>query len=400
MPETLPITKMLGAEKRAVSVIAGIAMLRMLGLFALLPVLSLYAADFADATPLLVGLAVGAYGLTQAGLQIPMGVLSDRVGRKPVILGGLAVFAIGSAIAGMSDTIGGVIAGRFLQGAGAISATLTALVADATRGEVRTRSMAVLGVGIGASFVVAMVFGPWFASIYGVRALFFLGIGVAVLAAALVLALPRSIEQPAAPARLDFRAAMKPELLRLDFFVFILHTILTASFVALPFLLAADLELPLRRHWQLYVGAIALSLAGTIPLILRDERRGKTHTIGFAVLLVLLGELALSVVAFSALTTFLALALFFAGFNFLEAGLPARLSKLAPDDARGATLGVFSSSQFLGAFAGGLIGGRFLADGRPENVFFVCALLAAIWLALAGFGGGRRTAPGGQSGGS
>ena len=140
---------MLGAEKRAVSVIAAIAMLRMLGLFALLPVLSLYAAEFADATPLLVGLAVGAYGLTQAGLQIPMGALSDRIGRKPVIIGGLAVFAIGSAIAGLSDTIGGVITGRFLQGAGAISATLTALVADATRGEVRTRSMAVLGIGIG-----------------------------------------------------------------------------------------------------------------------------------------------------------------------------------------------------------------------------------------------------------
>lgn len=378
---------MLGTEKRAIGIIAAIAMLRMLGLFALLPVLALYAAEFADATPLLVGLAVGAYGLTQAGLQIPMGALSDRIGRKPVILGGLAVFAIGSAIAGVSDTIGGVIAGRFLQGAGAISATLTALVADATRGEVRTRSMAVLGVGIGLSFIIAVAFGPWFASLYGVRALFFLGIFVAMLAAALVLALPHSIEKPAKPARLDFRAAMRPELLRIDFYVFVLHTILTASFVALPFLLAADLELPVTRHWQLYVGAIVVSLAGTVPLILRDERSGKTYTIGIAVTLVLLGELALSFVAFSTVTTFMALALFFAGFNFLEAGLPARLSKLADDHSRGASLGIFSSSQFLGAFAGGLIGGRFLADGRPENVFFVCALLAAIWLALAGFGG-------------
>ncbi len=385
---------MLGAEKRAVSVIAAIAMLRMLGLFALLPVLSLYAAEFADATPLLVGLAVGAYGLTQAGLQIPMGALSDRIGRKPVIIAGLAVFAIGSAIAGLSDTIGGVILGRFLQGAGAISATLTALVADATRGEVRTRSMAVLGVGIGLSFIIAMVFGPWFASLYGVPALFFLGIFVAMLAAALVMALPHSIEKPARPARWNFRAAMTPELLRIDLYVFVLHTILTASFVALPFLLESGLELPLNQHWQLYVGAIVFSLVGTIPLILRDERLGKTQTIGVAVLLVMLGELALSFVAFSALTTFVALALFFAGFNFLEAGLPARLSKLADDDSRGATLGVFSSSQFLGAFAGGLLGGRFLADGRPENVFFVCALLAAIWLAVAGFG--RRSQPTGD----
>lgn len=389
MSDKTLVTRMLGAEKRAIGVIAAIAMLRMLGLFALLPVLSLYAADFADATPMLVGLAVGAYGLTQAGLQIPMGALSDRIGRKPVILGGLAVFALGSAVAGLSDTIGGVIAGRFLQGGGAISATLMALAADATRAEVRTRSMAVVGIGIGASFIVAMVFGPWFAALYGVRALFFVGIFVALLAAALVMALPASIEQPASPERWNFRAAMKPEFLRLDLDVFVLHAILTASFVALPFLLTDGLELPVTKHWQLYIGAIVVSLAGTIPLILRDERRGLSRTIGIAVTLVLLGELALSFFAFSALTTFLALALFFAGFNFLEAALPARLSTLADDDSRGALIGPFSSAQFLGAFAGGLLGGRFLADGRPENVFFVCALLAAVWLALAGFGAAR-----------
>ncbi|MBT8101301.1 MAG: MFS transporter, partial [Gammaproteobacteria bacterium] len=373
-----------------IGVIAAIAMLRMLGLFALLPVLSLYVAKFPDATPMLAGLAVGAYGLTQAGLQIPMGALSDRIGRKPVIIGGLAVFAIGSAVAGFSDTIGGVITGRFLQGAGAISATLTALAADATRAEVRTRSMAIVGIGIGASFIVAMVFGPWFSALYGVQALFFLGIFVALLAAALVMALPDSIKQPARPERWNFRAAMRPELLRLDLYVFILHAILTASFVALPFLLADGLQLPVTQHWQLYIGAIAVSLVGTIPLILRDERRGLSSTIGIAVLLVMLGELALSFVAFSTLTTFAALALFFAGFNFLEAGLPARLSTLADNDSRGALIGPFSTSQFLGAFAGGLLGGRFLADGRPENVFFVCALLAAIWLALAGFGGGNK----------
>lgn len=386
MPDEIPTPKMLGAEKRAISVIASIAMLRMIGLFALLPVLSLYVADFDGATPLLVGMAVGAYGLTQAGLQIPMGALSDRVGRKPVILGGLIVFAVGSAIAGFSDTIGGVIAGRLLQGAGAISATLTALVADATRSEVRTRSMAVLGIGIGSSFIVAMVFGPWFAAHFGIRSLFFLGVAIAIVAALLLLALPGTIEKPESPRRWNFRAAMKPELIRIDFYVFVLHTILTASFVALPFLLAKGLKLPITSHWHIYVGAIVASLLGTIPLVLRDERRGKSYTIGIAVMLVLLGELALSFVAFSILPTFLALALFFAGFNFLEAALPARLSVLADEDSRGASLGVFSSSQFLGAFAGGLIGGRFLSDGRPENVFFVCALLAAIWLALAGFG--------------
>ena len=373
-------------EKRAVGIIAGVAMLRMIGLFAVLPVLALYVAAFDDATPMLVGLAVGAYGLSQAGLQIPLGALSDRIGRLPVILGGLAVFAIGSAVAGLSDTIYGVIAGRLLQGAGAISATLMALVADATRVEVRTRSMAVIGIGIGASFIIAMVFGPWFAGLFGVRSLFLFAFVVALLAGALLLGLPPIDKGSAGPRRWDFKTALRPDLLRLDSYMFLLHAIMTAGFVALPFLLSDRLAVPLARHWHFYVGAILVSLTVTVPLIVKDERQGKGGTIAIAVLLVLAGELMLSLFAFSTTTVFIALTLFFAGFNFLEAGLPARLSSLADVDTRGAALGVFSSSQFLGAFTGGLIGGRFLADGRPENVFFVCALLAAIWLASHGFG--------------
>ncbi len=377
---------MLGAEKRAVGVIATIAMLRMLGLFALLPVLSLYAASLEGQTPLLIGLAVGAYGLTQAGLQIPLGALSDRVGRVPVILGGLAIFAVGSLVAAFSDTIYGVIAGRLLQGAGAISATLTALVADATRTEVRTRSMAFVGIGIGASFLVAMIVGPLLAASLGVRAIFVFGVLVAVMAALLLLLLPDDIEAPQSTGRWNFRTALRAELLRLDFYVFLLHAILTASFVALPFLLSDSLDMPITSHWKLYGGALLASLLGTIPLIIQDERQGKGRTIGIAVVLVLVGELVLAFGGFSAITVFAALTLFFAGFNFLEAGLPARLSLLAGQDSRGASLGVFSSAQFLGAFAGGLLGGRFLAGSHPGDVFFVCALLAAIWLSLQGFG--------------
>ena len=377
---------MLGAEKRAVGVIAAVAMLRMLGLFALLPVLSLYAAGLEGQTPLLIGLAVGAYGLTQAGLQIPLGALSDRVGRVPVILGGLAIFALGSLVAAFSDTIYGVIAGRFLQGAGAISATLTALVADATRAEVRTRSMAFVGIGIGASFIVAMIIGPLLAASFGVRAIFAFGVLVAVVAGLLLLLLPDDIEKPQSADRWNFRAALRADLLRLDFYVFLLHAILTASFVALPFLLSDTLELPITSHWKLYVGALLASLVGTIPLIIQDERQGKGRTIGIAVVLILVGELLLTFGGFSVMTVFAALAVFFAGFNFLEAGLPARLSLLAGNESRGASLGVFSSAQFLGAFAGGLIGGRFLAGSNPGDVFFVCALLAAIWVALQGFG--------------
>jgi MFS family permease len=383
---------LLPAERRAISVVSLVAILRMVGLFSLLPVLSLYAATLEGATPLLVGLAVGAYGLTQAGLQIPLGALSDRIGRVPVIVTGLVVFALGSAVAGLSDTITGVIIGRLLQGAGAISATLTALVADATRIEVRTRSMAIIGVGIGGSFILAMIFGPWFAAHFGVPALFGFGVCIAFAAAAILLLLPRGIVLPAAKRSWDLRPALKPQLLQLDFYVFLLHAIMTASFVALPFMLSNRLQMPVTSHWQMYIGAIVVSLAGTVPLILRDEHQGKRRTLGIAVVLVMVGELVLSFAGTSVVTVFAALALFFAGFNFLEAGLPARLSTLADDDSRGVSLGVFSSSQFLGAFAGGLLGGRFLTDGNPGNVFFVCALLAAIWLSLQGFGRRREAA--------
>jgi MFS family permease len=381
-----PINTMLPGEKRAVGVIALIGMLRMFGLFALLPVLSLYAADLRNATPLLIGLAVGAYGLTQAGLQIPLGALSDRIGRVPVIVGGLAIFALGSILAAFSDSVYGVIAGRLLQGAGAISATLTALIADATRDGVRTRSMAVFGVGVGGAFMLAMIFGPLFSARFGVPALFLFAAFLAIVAAALLIALPGGVERPETPRQWNFRPAFRPELLRLDAYVFLLHAILTASFVALPFLFVDRLDLAVTDHWKMYVGALLLSLGGTIPLIIRDERQGKGTIIGIAVSLMLAGQLVLTFAGFAVATVFGGLVLFFAGFNFLEAGLPARLSIIADDDSRGSSLGVFASAQFLGAFVGGLIGGRFLAAGRPSDVFFVCVLLAAIWLALQSFG--------------
>jgi len=373
---------MLPKERRAVGVIALVAMCRMFGLFSLLPVLSIFVADLEGATPLLIGLAVGGYGLTQASLQIPFGMLSDRIGRLPVIMLGLALFAAGSILAGLSDTIWGVIAGRFLQGAGAVSATLTALMADATREEVRTRTMAVLGIGIGTSFLLALIIGPIIAGQSGVRSLFWIAALLAAVAAALLVALPSGIERPKARSGLRLSAALRPELLRLDFYIFMLHALLTASFVALPFLLRNRLGLVVADHWKIYIGALILSLAGTIPLILADERRGRPGTIGLSVGLLLIGLLILAFGGVAALPVFVALAVFFAGFNFLEAGLPARLSILADGELRGASLGVFSSSQFLGAFAGGLIGGWFLAGGQPSRVFIACASIAFIWLLL------------------
>jgi predicted MFS family arabinose efflux permease len=275
-----------------------------------------------------------------------------------------------------------VIGGRLLQGAGAISATLSALLADATREEMRTRSMAILGVGIGSSFLLALIIGPVVAAAHGVRSLFWLAAVLAVLAAALLMFLPPGIERPAERPERNIRQAFRPDLLRLDLYIFLLHVLLTASFVALPFLLRNQLDMPLGSHWQIYVGALVLSLLGTVPLVLADERQGKTANVGIAILLLLVGQLTLAFFGPTAGAVFAALAIFFAGFNFLEAGLPARLSIQAAGDIRGASLGVFSSAQFLGAFAGGLLGGLFIGGGNPSAVFLAGAILCALWLLL------------------
>jgi MFS family permease len=380
---------MLADERRSVGVIALVAMIRMFGLFALLPVLSLYAADLKEATPLLIGLAVGAYGLTQAGFQVPLGALSDKIGRMPVIWGGLAIFAAGSILAATSDSIYGVIAGRLLQGAGAISATLTALITDATREEVRTKSMAVFGIGIGMSFMVAMVAGPLIAAKFGVQSLFWIAAVLAVVAGFMLRLLP-TIPRPRISRSWNIVPAFRADLLRIDFYVFLLHAIMTATFVALPFLLIDRLDMALTDHWKMYVGALLLSLGITVPMIMSDHHQGRGRLIGLAVTLIVAAQLALTFFSFSAWPVLLALVLYFGGFNFLEAGLPARLSMLADDEVRGASLGVFSSAQFFGAFVGGLIGGRFLGQGRPTDVFFVCALMGGIWLALQSFGRFRR----------
>ncbi len=377
-------------ERRSVGVVALISMIRMFGLFALLPVLSLYATDLEHATPLLVGLAVGAYGLTQAGFQIPLGALSDRVGRIPVILLGLGIFAAGSVLAAVSDSIYGIIAGRLLQGAGAISATLTALISDATREEVRTKSMAIFGVGFGLSFMIAMVGGPLIAAKFGVQSLFWVAALLAVVAGFLLLLLPK-IPRVRKNESWSLLPALRPDLLRVDFYVFLLHTIMTATFVALPFLLTRRLEMTLTDHWKMYIGALLLSLVIAVPMIMKDHRQGQGRLIGIAVSMILVAQLSLTFFSFSVIPVFLSLVVYFGGFNFLEAGLPARLSVLADSDLRGASLGVFSSAQFLGAFIGGLIGGRFLGQGRPTDVFFVCALLAGIWLALQSFGRFRKS---------
>lgn len=386
---------MLPAERRAVAIVALVAMVRIFGLFALLPVLSLYAGGLDGATPMLIGVAVGGYGLTQAALQIPLGALSDRVGRLPVLLIGLAVFAAGSLVAAESATIAGVIAGRLLQGAGAISATLTALLADATRDEVRTRSMAFFGIAIGLSFLLAIVIGPGIVAATGVPALFRITAAAAFAGMLLLLALPSGIARPERTARPPIRLAFRRELLRLDLYVFVLHAVLTALFVALPFTLRDTLSIDVADHWKLYTGALVASLAGTIPLVIADDRGGRAGTFTVAIAGLLASMAVLGLWSDSVGVVFGALALFFAGFNFLEAGLPARMSRLAQGEVRGASLGVYSSSQFFGAFVGGLAGGWLLSDGGAARVFLACAAAAAGWLVLH-----RASGPLRKSGGS
>ena len=369
-------------ERRTVGIVALVGMFRMFGLFALLPVLSIYAAELEGATPLLIGLAVGAYGLTQAALQIPLGALSDRIGRVPIILTGLILFALGSLIAATADSVWGVIAGRFLQGAGAISSTLTALLADTTRVEVRTRSMAIYGAGVGSSIVLALVLGPVIAGIGGVQALFLacaVMAGIAALMLGVLPARPRIVPPAERP---PWRDVLTLPLLTLDLYIFLLHAMLTSMFVALPFVLRNRLGLELAEHWQIYVTALIASVVGTVPLIFADDRQGKRWTIQVALLCQLAGLLLLAVTGYAWLPVVIAMTLFFIGLNFLEAALPARLSILANEHQRGASLGVFSSSQFLGAFAGGVFGGWFLSSGDPGDVFFVAALVVGAWLVI------------------
>lgn len=375
-------------EKSTVGVLAGIYAVRMLGLFMLLPVLALFASGLEGATPTLSGLAVGAYGITQAGLQIPFGLMSDRYGRIRVIVFGLLIFIAGSVVAALATDIWTLIGGRVLQGAGAISAAITALLADRTRDIVRTRAMAIIGISIGTTFMLSMILGPALAGVAGVSSLFWLsaalGGGALVL---LLVVLPKAEEQEVVhrqdkPRFLD--TLKDPELLRLYTGVFLLHAAVTALFVAVPFALRDVAGLVAAEHWKVYLPVILVSLLGTVPLIMLSERQvdaRKSLIAGIGILLV--GQLLLGWQHDSTLAIAFALVVFFAGFNFLEARLPALLSQLATPERRGAALGIFASSQFMGAFVGGTMGGWLRGNWGLGGVFTVTASLAAVWLLLA-----------------
>ena len=376
-------------ERRAAFGLAGIYGSRMLGLFLILPVFALYAEHLASATPVLIGMAIGIYGLTQALLQIPFGLLSDRIGRKPVIVGGLLLFALGSVIAATADDIWMIILGRAIQGAGAIAAAVMALLADLTRDEQRTKAMAVVGVTIGFSFTVALVAGPLFNAWVGVPGLFWITAALAIagiLILLLVVPTPdhSSVHSEAEPVPGLFgRVLRDPQLLRLDAGIFILHLVLTALFLALPLVLR-DAGLPVEQHTWLYLPVMLLAMGIMVPFVIMAEKKGKMKPV-FTGAIALLG---LALAGFWLLSTSiwglgLMLLVFFTGFNLLEATLPSLVSKQAPGAIRGTAMGVYSTSQFSGAFIGGLLGG-WIHDHFGETMVFLMAVgFILLWLALA-----------------
>jgi predicted MFS family arabinose efflux permease len=359
----------------------------MFGLFLMLPVLALYARGMPDYSPELLGFAMGAYGLTQAILQIPFGRWSDRIGRKPVIVVGLTLFAAGSLLGAMAQSLTMLAVARSLQGAGALSAAVTALLADLTRPEVRTRAMAFIGISIGLSFVLSLVLGPLLDASVGVPGIF-VAMLLMALAGILLIVFAVPAEPPreaggAPPLARLFELTVRPSLLRLHLGMFAMHFMITATFLAVPAVLVEKLGLPPAGHWKVYLGVFVASIAGTVPLVLATER--SSRAVGLLVFAIVAAAASQAMLGLSHGHFWLvmaALTVFFAAFNYLEARLPALLTLESPGVERGAALGIFATAQFLGAFAGGAVGGVLLGRFGQPGVFWGAAAVAAGWAGI------------------
>ncbi len=374
-------------ERRAVATLAAIYAVRMFGLFLLLPVLALHAGSLPGGTPLMAGLAVGAYGLAQALMQIPFGVWSDRLGRRPLIVAGLLLHIGGSALGYFAATAWALVIARIVQGLGAVSGPVMALLADRTRAASRTRAMAFIGISIGASFVVSLVGGPLLAGAIGVSGIFALIGGLGLVALALVVfAVPKEAPRGAGPGRRPWREVLTRRLLPHYAGIFVLHLSLTATFIAVPHALRDVHGMVVAEHWQFYLAVFAASLSLTVPMLLWSERSARpVRAVITGGLLLAITQGALALVYLDLLAMAVALVIFFGAFNFLEARLPASLAQAAGETTRGAALGVFSTCQFAGAFAGGILGGGLLGSAAAiPGVFLLAGLAAAGWLVVAG----------------
>ena len=376
-------------ELRSSGSLALIFALRMLGLFLVLPVFALEAQHYAGGNdPAMVGLALGMYGLTQAVFQLPLGLASDRFGRKKVIIVGLLVFALGSLVAALADSLMGLVWGRALQGAGAVSAAVTALLADLTRDSVRTKAMAMVGGSIALMFSLALVLSPLLAGWVGLSGIFWitLALTLAGIAAVLWVVPPEPVQHTAMPRGRFADLLAYPDLLRLNAGVFVLHTVQMAMWVAVPTLLV-QAGLVKTAHWQVYLPAVLLSFAA-LGRLFAMERKGQLRSaLLLAIVLVLLvqaglGALTLAGDAPSLWLLGAAMLVFFIGFNMLEATQPSLVSRMAPDRLRGAALGAYNTLQSLGLFAGGFLGGWLSRHGSLTGVFAATALLCVVWLVV------------------
>lgn len=379
---------MTSLEKRASATLALLFFLRMYSLFMVLPVLTIAATEFTNNTALLTGIALGIYGLTQALMQIPFGVWSDRFGRKPVILLGLILFLIGSIIAAFADSIYWLILGRALQGAGAIAAAIMALAADLSREQHRTKVMAFIGMSIGLAFSLAFVTGPLIFETLALKGVFLLSGVLAILAMIILYVL---VPTPETTVDRDRFVSDKlsevfgnSNLMRLNFSIFCSHFILMANFVVLPIVLAQNVQLETVKHWQFYLPLLIVAILIMVPMIIvGDKRKQKQKQVFLAAVgMFILGQIFMAFTFEHIFALFLSTVIFFAAFNFFEAFLPARVSSLTEPENRGTALGVYSTIQFLGIFLGGAVGGYCFGAWGIQSVFLLSAGLSVIWLIL------------------
>lgn len=377
---------MTAAERRAGMSLAAIFALRMLGLFLILPVFAAHAHLFEGGDNLtLVGLAIGAYGLAQAVLQLPFGAASDRFGRKPVIVTGLLIFIAGSVLAALADSIYMVILGRVLQGAGAISAAVTALAADLTRDQHRIKIMAMIGSSIGLVFALSMVAAPLLYAVVGMSGIFWLTALLAVGAIFVVLRVVPDAPPAPRPSPGRLRDVLRNgQLMRLNAGVFALHLIQTTMWVVVPAALVSGAGLAVPEHWKVYLPAVLLSFVVMVPAIIVAERRGLMKPVfNAAIVLLVIVQVGLYIYPDGVWSLGLWLTLFFIAFNVLEATQPSWISRIAPSDAKGMALGVYNTLQSMGLFLGGMLGGWIGQHHGHSTINAVCAVLALLWLVLA-----------------
>ncbi len=375
---------MSSAERFFALKISLIMAIRMLGLFMLFPVMSVYAGDYESATPFLVGMAIGIYGLTQAIFQIPFGYLSDRFGRKPILLIGLLVFLLGSILAANTSNIIIVVIGRAFQGGGAISAVLMAFLADSVSEENRAKANAFVGFQIGVAFMLSLLIGPIISSRVGLSGLFWVIAILSLIAMLIVLSLKQTKSITYYKLSIEaFKETFTKELLALDFSIFSLHLILAAGFIVMPLLIMENQIVSMLDNWQLYLPAVLLSFLGMIPLIIISEKFKKTKYILLISILLLISS---QIIFFSLNLNFkvflITLTIFFVAFNTVEALLPSLLSRTASASKRGLAMGIFSTSQFLGTFIGGAIGGFIYDIYNLNSVFLFTIFVAIIWWLL------------------